>query len=92
MRRYKAKRAYLEAIQEESKPLHDFQAADLKLQHVLSYGGVAKPLSGFPIYLAPKHGERMFHSNIYLAVTNAEATRFIRQSPNKDDLDYLPQK
>lgn len=88
----KAKRAYLETIQEESKPLHDFQAADLKLQHVLSYGGVVKPLSGFPLDLALKHGERMFHNNVYLAVTNAEATRFIRQSPNTDDLDYLPTK
>ncbi|WP_212934990.1 hypothetical protein [Bacillus hominis] len=88
----KAKRAYLEAILEESKPLHDFQTADLKLQHVLSYGGVAKPLSGFPLDLAPKHGERMFHNNVYLAVTNAEANRFIKQSPNPDDLEYLPVK
>ncbi|WIG40832.1 hypothetical protein [Bacillus toyonensis] len=85
-----AKRAYLEAVKEESEKLHEYRAVDLKLAVVLEEGGLKKQGSFLPISLAhtrPNHGSY----GSYLEVPTQLVKDIITgRVDEKYDIEYLP--
>ncbi|PEI68619.1 hypothetical protein CN646_16535 [Bacillus wiedmannii] len=87
-----AKRKYLEALKEESKPLNEYYRVDRMLEGVLGEGGHTKPMSYFPNLSAKKFGDKFLTDGIYLPVTYGEATLFIQGRDTAEDIEYLPKK
>ncbi|MCI2254101.1 hypothetical protein L2D08_06960 [Domibacillus sp. PGB-M46] len=84
------KKAYVEAILEESEILHVYNQLDIQLQEIEVNAGRRTHVYGnLAIESADSFSDKYRYNNVYLGVTADEVKRLIKRQTPADQLEYL---